>query len=176
MDFPDALKACINGEKIRRPHWGKSVNLSELQTINPMDSLCDILAVDWEVIEDIPEAKPEDWKVIPKYQEWLDKNIRESCGCVESGHVYYVQCMEKLNELLYKQQTIWRGEKCERLIVSLSPRYGNSEIVSRRIPAYKPTLNKTPERCTIMLINGNKATVKTESGGYMIIKLPSVEL
>lgn len=160
MDFGKALEALKDEKKVKRPTMisdsyitldgeppyqadyltvatlGGSCYMSRAQYIPTLD---DMMATDWEIIEEIPEAKPEDWKVIPKYKEWLDKNIRESCGCVESGHVYYVQCMEKLNELLYKQQTIWRGEKCERLTVSLPPKYGNSEIVSRRIPAYKPT-------------------------------------
>jgi hypothetical protein len=186
MNFSEALEALRNEKKVRRHVWSEEVYLFydpdrsiiidtwTNQLYDPTQT--EVLADDWEIVEDIPEAKPEDWKVIPKYKEWLDKNIRESCGCVESGHVYYVQCMEKLNELLYKQQTIWRGEKCERLIVSLPPRYGNSEIVSRRIPAYKPTQEITHEICTIILINGNKTTVKTESGGHMIINLPSVEL
>jgi hypothetical protein len=111
MDFPDALKACINGKKIRRPHWGKSVDLSELQTLNPMDSLCDILADDWEVIEDIPEVNSD--KVLSEFRTWLTKAISDSHRMSPYGYLYLVRCLDKLDELSSsKPARVRTPEKC----------------------------------------------------------------
>lgn len=65
MDFSKALEALKAGKKVTRPVFnGKSLTKCKLLDVFEFEweikeyklSCCDVLANDWEIVEDIPEA------------------------------------------------------------------------------------------------------------------------
>ena len=170
MNFIEALEAMKKGQKVRRSAMAQGDYITfqlSLGSGKPMHkepqyfkegldhwsyhrfSIQELEADDWEIVPYTPKVNSDE--VLPEFRAW-DEVLSEFKSWFE------------------KSIHSSRG----------TPSEGNTYLIQCLDKldelSSKPTQEITPERCTIILINGNKATVKTESGGYMIINLPSVEL
>lgn len=185
MDFGKALEAMNDGQKVRRPimidgsyvivETDKFIAVSNcfgyISQCEFYPSFKDCVADDWEIVPDAPELNPEE--ILSEFRDWLENGIRKSNRTPGNGHRYLLECVNKLDELSSKQTTVGTVEKRERLIASTPPRYGNSEIVSREIPAYNPPHPEviTHVKWKIELIDGNHAVIKSKAGKCAIVHL-----